>query len=177
MSSSNSSDQDTIYSDQDCKRQYALELVEVITKDFSRVALHFAWPIFWINYLITNLSWIVLLQTAIWRKIWIWALNRYSHRPINIDMMASVIIKRAIIFAVEFFKIIQKDDIMMNIDESSISISTRPSRSWSIKGETSELKSINATESISLISWISSTGWHFNHIQNNSINSQLFGVF
>ena len=86
--------------------------------------------------------------------------------------MASVIIKRAI-FAVEFFKIIKKDDILINIDESSISKNTRASRSWSIRVEVPELKSINVAESISLISWISSTGWHFNHIRNKSINSQI----
>ena len=90
--------------------------------------------------------------------------------------MTSVIIKRAI-FAVENFKIIQKDDIMMNIDESLISRSIRPSKSWNIRGETSELKSINMTESISFISWISSTGWNFNHIRNKSINSLSFVDF
>ena len=90
--------------------------------------------------------------------------------------MASVIIKRAI-FAVEFSKIIKKDDILMNIDESSISRNTRASRSWSNRGEVLELKSINVAESISLISWISSTGWHYNHIRNKSINSQIFSEF
>ena len=66
---------------------------------------------------------------------------------------------------------------MINIDESSISRNTKPSISWSIRGFIPELKSINVAESISLISCISFTGWHFNHIRNKSINSQMFGEF
>ena len=56
-------------------------------------------------------------------------------------------------------------------------MNTRPPRSWTIKGNIPELKSINVTESISMISCISSTGWHFNHIRNQSINSQIFSEF
>ena len=90
--------------------------------------------------------------------------------------MSLLIIKRAI-FEAEFSKIILLDDILLKIDESSISRNTRASISWSIRGLASEWKSINVIESISLISWNSSTGWHFNHACNRSINSKIFNEF
>ena len=63
------------------------------------------------------------------------------------------------------------------MDEWTINRDTLPLKSWSKRGERTELKSIYFEKSASIISVISSTGWHFSHIHLDAINSEKFIQF
>lgn len=51
---------------------------------------------------------------------------------------------------------------------------THLNRSWSKKRTTPELKASPFSSRASVISGISSTGWHFTHTQNDTINADKF---
>ena len=68
----------------------------------------------------------------------------------------------------------KKRILLINADEASVSRHTQLFRSWSLKGVDSEMKAGSFKNSISLITAISSSGWHFSHISNNSTNSVRF---
>ena len=105
-----------------------------------------------------------------WEISCVLVINNFSHRPINVDWR-SLKIKR-IMFSIIISQNLLKSDLVINVDEWSVSRDTKYQKSWSLKGIDTELKSIVFSSSISLISCISSQGWHFNHIHNSTINTE-----
>ena len=105
----------------------------------------------------------------------VWVLNRFSHRPSNIffDVLE---LKRAI-YRINLLKTIETTDIMINIDECTISRNTHPKYSWSQKWKRAEMKSIVFDKSVSIISGISSDGWSFSHLHTTTIDSSNFTEF
>ena len=74
-------------------------------------------------------------------------------------------------------KIIEEDDLVLNIDEWTVSRNTHCQKSCSFKVKRAEFKSITFAGSISIISAISSDGWSFSSIQSTTINSENFVEF
>ena len=70
-----------------------------------------------------------------------------------------------------------KSDLLLNIDEWSLSNNTKAQRSWNEKGKNFELKSIIFQSSISIISWVAYAGWHFSHLHNSTIDSNKLVEF
>ena len=90
--------------------------------------------------------------------------------------MRKLELKRAI-YLIQFLKMIRSNDLLINIDECIVNRETLPQKSWSDKGQRAELRSIEFTKSASIITAISSDGWHFSCMNFNSINSNIFELF
>ena len=80
-------------------------------------------------------------------------------------------------YTISFFQNTSKDYLYINVDESSVSRNTIWTRSWSLRGRTPELQTINLTERVSLISWISSNRWSFSQAQNRTVNADVFSNY
>ena len=106
------------------------------------------------DHLITNNG--ILVDTCIWR--WIlkeelgYSYKRWSPRPLKLNYRV-LNLKKAL-FAVVLLKAIWKSTLLVNIDESVISSTTKANYSWSIKGEPSNVSTIIYTGSVSIISSI-----------------------
>ena len=81
------------------------------------------------------------------------------------------------IFRIQFLKMIRSNDLFINIDKCTVNRETLPQKSWSDKGQKVELRSIRFTSSTSIITAMSSDGWHFSCMNFNSINLNIFELF
>ena len=107
--------------------------------------------------------------------IWIWVISKFTARPIKINW-ESVEFQRAI-FISRFWEDISCKDLLISVDESSINRQTKDQYSWSLKIKDVEWKSIHFYGSASVITAVSSDGWHFSHIYNWSVDSEKFKDF
>ena len=112
------------------------------------------------------------LSLMFWRMNLIWAINRFSHRPSNIDFDI-LEIKRAI-YRIDLLRTIEAKDLVINIDEWTISRNTHQKYSWSLKRKKAEMRTIIFDKSVPLISEISSDGCSFTHL--HKINHRLLKV-
>ena len=92
--------------------------------------------------------------------------QRKSH-PVSYDERKLLLMEG--LFSVNISKIIQKYDVLINIDEAMFSRSTKASRSWSIKGQETKLMNICFSNSTSLIAAITSLGDAFSVDTTGSI--------
>ena len=76
--------------------------------------------------------------------------------PVRYDETKILLMKG--LFSVNISKIIQKYDLLINIDKAMFSRSTKASCSWSIKGQETKLMNTSFTNSTSLITVITSLG-------------------
>ena len=115
------------------------------------------------------------LSLKFWRMNLVWAINKFSHRPSNIDFDI-LEIKRAI-YRINLLQTIEATDLVINIDEWTISRNTHQKYSWNLKRKKADIRSIIFGKSVSLISGISSNGWSFTHLHKSTINSSKFKEF
>ena len=115
------------------------------------------------------------LSLMFWRMNLAWVINRFSHRPSNIDFDI-LEIKRAI-YRINLLQTIEATDLVISIDEWKISRNTHQKYYWSLKRKKAEIRSIIFDKPVSLISGISSDGWSFTHLHKSTINSSKFKEF
>lgn len=87
-----------------------------------------------------------------------------------------MIFKR-LLFGIYWQKLVEADDVLVNIDESSISRNTHPNKSWSFIGSIPEIRGGSFRNTVSLIAAISSEGWHFAHATTQTTNGERFSQF
>ena len=115
------------------------------------------------------------LSLMLWRMSLVWTINTFSHWPSHVDFDIFEI-KRAI-NRINLLQIIEATDLVINIDEWTISRNTHQKYSWSLKRKKAEMRSIIFDKSVSLISGISSEGWSFTHLHKSTIDSSKFKEF
>ena len=101
--------------------------------------------------------------------------KKIKSRPNNVDF--SKIRSARILFAIKFAKFINKNTLILNLDESSINRSIKNDYSWSLKGISKEAKNAPFVGSAWIISCILSNGNWISLITNNTVNSIKFVVF
>ena len=118
----------------------------------------------------------VLVDTNIWRKILKerlrYSYKRWSPRPITLDFRLLELKK--VLFTVKLLRFIQKSTLLINIDESNFSSSTKSNYSWSQKGAPSNRSTAVFRGSISIISAILSNGISITGIRKGTIWSSSF---
>ena len=110
-----------------------------------------------------------------WKTTSIWLTSKFSARPNKIDWN-SLELKRALLVS-RFSENVTSEDLLINIDEWSVSRHTKSTYSWSLKEDDVEWGAIKFSNSASIITAISSDGWHFSQVHNQNINSGLFEDF
>ena len=115
------------------------------------------------------------LSLMFWRMNLVWAINKFSHRPSNIDFDI-LKIKRAI-YRINLLQTIEATDLVINIDEWTISRNKHQKYSWSLKRKKAKMRSIIFDKSVSLISGILSDCWSFTHLHKSTIDSSKFKEF
>ena len=116
------------------------------------------------------------LSLMLWRMILVWTINRFSHRPSNIDFDILEIKKKAI-YRINLLQTIEATDLVIDIDKWTISRNTHQKYSWSLKRKKAEIRNIIFDKSVSLISGISFDSWSFTHPHKSTINSSKFKEF
>ena len=96
-------------------------------------------------------------------------------RPVSYDKTKILLMKG--LFSVNISKIIQKYDVLINIEEVMFFRSTKASRSWSIKRQETKLMNICLTNSTSLIIAITSLIDVFQQIQRVQYQANLLSNF
>ena len=98
--------------------------------------------------------------------------KRWSSRPLMIDH-SNLRVKKAL-FVVKLLKLIENSTILINIDEATISTSTKVNYSWSPKGIPWNASTIAIKGSIWLITALFSNGISITGIRNGATNSSTF---
>ena len=101
--------------------------------------------------------------------------KRVKSRPRNINLDKIFSIRN--LFAIKFSKIISKETLLINIDESSINRNIKSNYSWGFKGSPIEAQNAAIEGSVSMIMGICSNGSWINLIVNKTINSNYFEWF
>ena len=101
--------------------------------------------------------------------------KKVNSRPNNIDFNKLKAIRT--LFDVKFAQIVDKNTLILNIDESLINRGTKNNYSWCPKGIQKEAKNVPFVGSACIIAWILSNGCWFSLITNSTINSRKFIVF
>ena len=118
----------------------------------------------------------VLVDTNTWIKILKerlrYSYKRWSPRPIKLDFRLLELKK--ILFTVKLLSFVQKSTLLINIDESSFSSSTKSSYSWNLKVAPSNRSTKIFRGSISIISAILSNGISIKGIKIGTIWSSSF---
>jgi predicted PurR-regulated permease PerM len=98
--------------------------------------------------------------------------KKASSRPIDLNFEKQTALQ--IQFSIEFIKNLSNELELVNIDEASISNTTKLNYSWLRKGVDESIANIKFTKSISIISAITSSGTSFTAVINGTITSRLF---
>ena len=98
--------------------------------------------------------------------------KRVKSRPNNIDLKRVCSIRN--LFAIKFSKVVSKDALLINIDESSINRSVKIAYSWGVKGQPIESQNISLSGSASIIMAICSNGAWISKVINETIDSNNF---
>ena len=118
----------------------------------------------------------VWLDTNIIRKILKEKLNysfkRCSPRPLLLDHKLTNVKKS--LFAVKLIKLINNSTVLINVDESVISNSTKINYSWGPKGKPLNLSTTKIRGSISLFAAIASCGISVTGIRKGTVKSNTF---
>ena len=101
--------------------------------------------------------------------------KRGQSRPVGFDKKRQDLLKSY--FAINIIPLLSQYEILINVDESSFSRTTKTMYSWSKKCWATELNNIGFSNSTSLITAISSSGKVFAMNTSGSINSSLFLKF
>lgn len=110
------------------------------------------------------------------RKIMMTKLNltykKGAPRPIDLDISRQRWCEA--LFSILMIKAINRFDVLINVDESTISKSMRNEYSWSSKGTKNVLCNTSYPKSILMISAITTEGWVFTRWSNSRTNSEVF---
>ena len=98
--------------------------------------------------------------------------KRVKSRPYSINLNKIKSIRH--LFAIKFSKIITKETLLINIDESSINRHIKWNYSWGFKGKSIEVQNSGIEGSVSMILGICSNGSWINAIVNKTIDSKYF---
>ena len=101
-----------------------------------------------------------------------YSFKRCSHRPLKHERRSSKFKK--ILFSVKICKMKNKSTILVNVDESIFSSSTKSNYSWGKKGFPLNILSIIFKGSISIVSAIISNGISFTRVRIGTIKSKTF---
>ena len=101
-----------------------------------------------------------------------YSFKRWSPRPLLIDN--SILKIKKVLFAVKLLKMINKSTVIINVDEATISKSTKMNYSWGPKGTSLNLSTIAISGSISLVTAIASNGLSITGIKDGTIRSSSF---
>ena len=93
-------------------------------------------------------------------------------RPSSLDLDNTMVIKSY--FADIIAQFLPRIDVIVNIDEAWFSRTLINKKSWLRNGFEDSIANIKYSGSLSLISWITSSGWSFNASVSGNINSRLF---
>ena len=105
----------------------------------------------------------------------IWLTSKFYARLNKMDWN-SLELKRAL-FVSRFSENVTSENLLINIDEWSVSRHTKSAYSWSLKEDDVKWGAIKFSSSASIITAISSDGWHYSQVHNRSINSGFFEDF
>ena len=126
------------------------------------------------EHIVTNFG--VEIDTEIWRRILKeklgYSFKKWSPRPLNLNYQIQKLKK--MLFSIKLLKIFRKSWILVNIDESVISNSTKSNYSWSRKGVPTNLSTITMKGSISIVTAILSNGVSITGIRYGTIKSSSF---
>ena len=121
----------------------------------------------------------IILEIPIIRRILKETMNysfkRWSPRPLLIDH--SIWKVKKVLFAVKLLKTMDKSTVLINIDESAISNSTKANYSWGPKGIPQNLSTLSIQGWISLITAIASNGMSITGIKRGSVKADTFIEF
>ena len=98
--------------------------------------------------------------------------KRVKSRPNSIDLKRVCSIRN--LFAIKFSKVVSKDALLINIDESSINRSVKIAYSWGVNGQPIEFQNISLSGSASIIMAICSNGAWISKVINETIDSNNF---
>ena len=98
--------------------------------------------------------------------------KRCSSRPLLLNRSLSKLKK--VLLSVKLWKMITQSTVLVNVDESSFSRSTKANYSWSLKGSSSSISNIIFWGSISIVSAITSNGVSIGGIRKGTIDSNSF---
>ena len=101
--------------------------------------------------------------------------KRVKPRPSNIDFERLNLIRS--LFAVKFSKLITRETLIINIDESSINRHTKDQYSWGFKGKHIEAKNTCIRGSVRMIKAICSNGSWIDFVIDKTIDSETFNWF
>ena len=159
------------------RRILGSQRVTNLIKDYLAKTSHpFTWDDI-CKYLFKNLG--IRLKredvTQILKKSLNMSYKRGKSRPVGLQKEKQDLLK--CYFAISIIPVLSQYEILINVDESSFSRTTKTMYSWSKRGEASELTNIGFNNSTSLITAISSTGKVFAVNTKGPVNSSLFLKF
>ena len=119
----------------------------------------------------------IWIYASVWRKILKeklgYSFKKWSPRPLSLNRKNQELKK--ILFSVKLLKMIKRSTLLINIDETVISYSTKSNYSWCPKGISTNLSTIIIMKgSISVVSAIWSNGISITAIRNGTIASTSF---
>ena len=101
--------------------------------------------------------------------------KKWLSRPNNVDFDRLKVLRW--MFSVKFATILKDNPLICNIDEWTITRTTKVNYSWSLKGMNKEIKNSPFAGSIYLILAILSNGWWFLLVWHHTINSTILLIF
>ena len=137
-------------------------------------------PFYWKNIKehltqVYGIHWDVNMIRNILKKKLECSFKRWSPRPLSIDY--EILKLEKILFSIKIWRAISMHTVLINVDESSISKSTKANYSWGLKGISLNLSNIKIRGSISLITAIMSNGISITGIKKGTIKSDTFIEF
>ena len=101
--------------------------------------------------------------------------KRITSRPLSLDVERQYILK--ILFAIVLTKRLQNINLLINVDESTLSTSTKTNYTWTLKGVPASAKNTKSIKSMNLITWIWSSGSSYSAVAKGTMNSKGFLCF
>ena len=101
--------------------------------------------------------------------------KKWLSHPNNVDFDRLKVLRW--MFSVKFATILKDNPLICNIDEWTITRTTKVNYSWSLRGMNKEIKNSPFARSIYLILAILSNGWWFLLVWHHTINSTIFAHF
>ena len=101
--------------------------------------------------------------------------KRITSRPQSLDVQRQYCLK--ILFAIALTKRIKDVKLLINVDESTLSRSTKINYTWTLRGVSASAKNIKFSKSMNLVTAIWSSGSSYSAITKGTLNSQGFLCF
>ena len=116
----------------------------------------------------------IMIPFHIWRRLLTekfgLSFKKTSSRPIRLDVKRHPWMKA--IFWVKILKMLTRIQIILNMDETSLSRNLKVEYSWVIRGKPNWIRNTRFTDSANLISTIISDGWSLTSVHSDTINSK-----